>query len=238
MFSLEDHYWWFVARRALALRLVRQYFPSRSSDAVRMLDVGCGTGVVLGKLRDIAPTIGFDFSVTALEFCRKRDLEDLVQGNAEVLPFCENSFDVLIGLDIYEHLEHDSQAFSEALRVLKPGGILVISVPAFMSLWGPHDVALMHFRRYRLSELEGKLKAVGFEAAKLSYSVFFLFPLVAIIRFFERRKKQPPQASLPALPDWLNGFLIQLQAFEGALLSKVHLPWGSSVIAVGRKPSS
>jgi ubiquinone/menaquinone biosynthesis C-methylase UbiE len=204
---------------------------------MKILDVGCGTGVVLTELAKRGDATGFDFSDKALEYCRNRGHNDLVLGNAEELPFESETFDAVVGLDIFEHVEHDERAFAEVRRVLKPGGILILSVPAFQSLWGPHDVALMHFRRYRRREMADKLKRAGLEPLKVSYSVFLLFPLVACIRFFEKRKRGPAEASLPPLPVWLNSALIALQTFESKLLNIANLPWGSSVIAVARKPS-
>lgn len=233
MFTLEDRYWWFVGRRYLALQLLRRYVLG---DRPTILDLGCGTGAVLKELQDWANPIGLDMSELALGYCRERGLRKLVQANGEALPLRDNAVDAIVGLDIFEHIADDRAAFAEAYRVLKPGGILVLSVPAFRSLWGPHDVALMHHRRYRRPEIAARLRDVGFETERSGYSVFFLFPVVVLFRLVEKRRKGPAKAQLVPVPEWANRSLVGLQRTEANLINRVDLPWGSSVVAVARKP--
>lgn len=234
MYTLEDHYWWFVGRRDLALRLFRRYEPKAHAVA---LDVGCGTGAVLKELpaRDVVP-VGVDMSPLALGFCRQRGLRRLLKGDGTALPLQNEVLDGVIGLDVFEHITDDMGAFREAYRVLRPGQILVLSVPAFRWLWGPHDVALHHRRRYTRPELRKKLEETGFEIVRTSYSVFFLFPIVCLWRVAEKRKRGPAKASLVPVPAWANRLLIALQSLEAAMIERFDLPWGSSVIAVARRP--
>lgn len=233
MYELEDRYWWFVGRRGLALGLLRRFVKG---ERPRVLDLGCGTGVVLGELGKWAKPVGLDMSDKALGYCRRRGLTDLVRGDGQALPFDASSFDAIIGLDIFEHIPDDRAAFAESFRILQPGGVLVLSVPAFQFLWGPHDVALHHFRRYVAPEVRSRLREAGFETPRVGYSVFFLFPVVVLWRIFEKRKKGPAKASLVKVPGWGNKILVGIQALESAIIQHVNLPWGSSVIAVARKP--
>lgn len=234
MYALEDAYWWFVGRRSLALSLLDRALSGRTAPII--LDVGCGTGVVLRELQSRGRAIGADMSRIALEFCRKRGLGRLIQADGIRLPIQTGAVEAIVALDIFEHIEDDEQAFREAYRALSPGGVLVLSVPAFKFLWGPHDIALMHFRRYRAPELRAKLQAAGFRVEHLSYSVFLLFPIVVVVRFFEKRRKGPARASLTPLPRWANQALIGVQALEAELIRRFSLPWGSSLVAVAVKP--
>jgi len=231
MFALEDRYWWFVGRRRLAVGLAAKYGAKGLA-----LDIGCGTGAATLALSDLCEVTGADMSSEALEFARSRGCARQVLADGQALPFRSGSFDVVMGLDVYEHIPDDVRAFEETFRVLKAGGHLVMSVPAFKFLWSPHDVALMHHRRYTARELRHKLEAAGFQVQRLSYSVFFLFPFVLVSRILEKFKHGPAKASLPPVPDALNSALIGIQSAEAAVIANVSLPWGSSVVAVAKKP--
>jgi SAM-dependent methyltransferase len=229
--ELEDTYWWFVARQELALLLAR-----RHAGEGPVLDMGCGTGAVLAGLQAVAPSVGLDVSPVALRFCKGRGLSRLVAGDAQALPFRSSSFSLIVALDVLEHLDDDKAALHEAARALQDGGVIVINVPAFKSLWGPHDTALHHRRRYRAGEVRRLLEEAGLNIETVSYGIFFLFPVVIFIRLVERARRGEARVRLPRVPKWLNRLLVRLQRFEAGLMRIVPLPWGSSVVAVARKP--
>ncbi len=235
MFEFEDRYWWFVGRRYAALHLLKHFW--KGDEKPRVLDLGCGTGVVSCALNEFAETTGLDFSDHALKFSATRGLSHLVRGDATHLPMHEGQFDAIVALDVFEHIEDDNAAFRESFRVLRNDGVLVLSVPAYRLLWGPHDIALHHFRRYTKAQVIGRLAMAGFDIECASYSVFFLFPFVLVSRVLEKLRPGPAHASLPKVPAWLNRFLIRLQIFEATLISNfgLKLPWGSSVLVVARK---
>jgi ubiquinone/menaquinone biosynthesis C-methylase UbiE len=131
MYRLETSYWWYVARRTLAVELLRNEIAGR--DSIRILDVGCGTGANAGAFDQLAPTIGVDASLDALHFCQKRGLHAIALSPVEKLPFGCNTFDIVTALDVLEHTDDDLDALREIHRVTKTQGLLLITVPAYGS---------------------------------------------------------------------------------------------------------
>ncbi|QYK52229.1 MAG: class I SAM-dependent methyltransferase [Fimbriimonadaceae bacterium] len=234
MRSLEDHYWWFVSRRDLALRLLDQFAPPGE---LSILDVGCGTGAVLTELESRGQAVGLDLSHDALRYSAERGLKNLIYANAEQLPFDSESFQAVVSLDTLEHVPDHESAVKEIYRCLSPGGVFVMNVPAFAWLWGPHDVALMHQRRYTRRQVKQLLNGAGFEIQRLSYSVFFLFPAVMLRRLLDKLQRGEPQVKLPQFTRFTNGVLNALMQGETSLFLKHNLPYGSSVVCVATKPA-
>jgi len=235
MYRYEDHYWWFVSRRELVDSLIRQ-LPLPCCPII--VDVGCGTGATAAQLRQYGMVIGVDISPLALSWSRQRGLDNLLLSAAERLPIAHESVDVIVATDILEHLEDDIAVLKEFYRVLKPSGYVVVTVPAYSILWSEHDLALMHRRRYVARMLAKRGRSAGFDIVRLTYALFFLFPLALVMRLLKRRlpPDKQPEAQLPPLPDWMNRLLIRFQRIETAMLTRLRFPWGVSVVAVLRKP--
>lgn len=242
MFRLEDSYWWFVGRHRLVEKLLRTYYgaPARAPGPLQILDIGCGTGAMSRRLQAWGTVISADFSALALRFSQRRGLRHLVCADALRLPFPSCAFDVLIAMDILEHLRDDAAALREFNRVLKPGGRLFATVPAYPHLWSEHDEALMHFRRYRRPELAQRLTANGLRIEKLSHTMTALYPIVALQRRLSARTppRNPPQAAMPAVPALLNAALIGLLEAENILARRLDLPFGVTLLSIARKPGA
>ncbi|MBI3650454.1 MAG: class I SAM-dependent methyltransferase [Acidobacteria bacterium] len=238
MFKLESFYWWFVARRKLLEKTIKQVIVRFKNPA--MLDVGCGTGINYNVLSKYGETVSCDFSKDALTFAKSRGINNLVCSRVETLPFQSSSFDVITALDVLEHIDDDLAGLQELLRVTKPEGLLVITVPAYGFLWSEHDEALQHRRRYAASELRNKLTISGFEVERISYYITFLFFPIFIMRLLQSvfKKSVYPKSSHIILPGWLNALLIGILGFERFLLNWINFPFGVSLICIARKSST
>lgn len=233
MFRTEDSYWWFIGRHDLVETfIIKQYGTSAH---LRILDIGCGTGAMSTRLSRWGDVISADFSPVALSYSRKRRLNKLCAADAMHLPFKDASFDLIVSLDILEHLPDDHAAMKELYRVLKPGGRLISTVPAYTSLWSGHDEALMHQRRYVAREIKRLVEHEGLHIERLSYAMTFLYPIVAVVRILTRHSKKP-QASLVAVSPFVNRALIGLLKFENRLIRRFRLPYGVTVFCMAVRP--
>ncbi len=239
MYRLEDSYWWFVARHRLTESILTRLFglPTGENSGLTFLDIGCGTGAMSARLAKRGKVVSADFSSLALDFSKRRGLKNLVAADAMNLPFADNSFDALVAMDILEHLPDDCAAMSEFHRVLKTGGKVIASVPAYPHLWSEHDIALMHHRRYHRKEYGDRFIRAGFALDKLSHTMTLLYPIVALQRKLNARKPQSerPQAAMPMFPRPINSALINLLGLENALARRLNFPFGVTILCVATK---
>ena len=237
MRHLEETHWWFAARRDLLCRALDRY-ATRPGSNLRLLDVGCGTGGTLERLKPYGVAVGVDLEPLALRFCRERGLPHLVCASATALPFADNAFDVAVALDVLEHIPDHRAAAGEIARVLKPGGVLFATVPAYRALWSGHDDALMHQRRYVAREVSELLTGAGLRVEHLTYTVTAPLPVAFVLRRTSRllRPHAPPRADVAPTRPLLNRFLRGLLNMEGRWAVRRRVPLGLTVFAVGRKP--
>jgi len=236
MYRLEQRYWWFVSRT----ELLRFYLTEvvKLPENARILDLGCGTGANLEVLAEYGGPVGLDRSPEALRFCRQRQLQRLLLGSGEAQGLGSESFDLITAMDSLEHIPDDVGTLRECLRILRPGGRILITVPAFGFLWSEHDEALHHLRRYSGAELRNKLSLAGFEVGKVTYVLFSLFFPILFFRLLQNIfKKDPyPKTSVVMLPEPVNQLLVWINRVEKTMLRWINFPFGVTIVAVARKP--
>lgn len=191
MDELENKHPWFVAKRNfLILELERLL-----TGGERILDVGCGTGAVMKFLSEKGYLVdGVDFSEEALKYCYDKGLR-VQLGTAEEMSFDSKTFDVVLALDILEHLPDDSLGIKEMGRVLKNGGLAIITVPAHSLLFSTHDQQLKHYRRYSRKQLVGLFNEAEWNIKKISWiHCLILFP-VALGRLLSKARPIKKESS-------------------------------------------
>jgi SAM-dependent methyltransferase len=233
--KLEEEHWWFVVRRRLVMEWAARYAPDPLAS---VLEVGCGTGGNLrafGELFSSADVRGVEPVESAVAVSRSRSC-DVALGGFENLAAGDGSVDMLVALDVIEHLEDAAVGLAEARRVLRPGGRLLLTVPALPLLWGPHDEANAHYRRYTRRTLIEAVREAGFSVDRVSYFNAILLPLGAIERTMTRllRLSWVPGVNLPTPA--VNALMRGLFGLEVPMLRAIDLPLGMSLMLVATRP--
>ena len=236
-YEIEDRHWWFVGRRRIFLALLDRHLGAGRGGR-RVLDVGCGTGTMLGYLSRYGEAQGIDADPEAVRFCRERGLEGVRLVEPGPLPHDPETFDLVTALDVIEHVDDDAGLLREIARVLRPGGTLLVSVPAYGWMWGPQDEIARHKRRYVASELRERVEGAGLESRRLSYFNTLLFPPIAAVRLL--RSYRPGSADLRSdfeltKPGRTNDLLASVFSLEARMVPRLRLPFGVSILALARK---
>jgi len=235
--KLESTYWWHVGKNEIINRLIKKYiFPNNTRG--KILDLGCGTGSLISQLQQYGEVTGVDSSPEAIRYCRSHGINNLLLAKIETVRLPQNSFDLVTAFDLFEHVRFDEKMMKKVYTLLKPGGYVLLSVPAHKFLWSEHDEALSHVRRYSKKELREKVLRSGFYITRLTYSIFFFFLPIYLFRTFQTLfiKSSYPKTSYILLPDRINAFLIRLLIVEASLIGKINLPMGVSLVCLGKKP--
>jgi SAM-dependent methyltransferase len=240
-YDLEDHYWWSVGTRRFFFDLVESVKPEKPG---RALDVGCGTGVTLEEFpAGWGLMAGCDASEQALAYCRRRDLRSLVRCDATRLPFATETLDLVLALDVIEHLDDDAGCLREMARCCRRGGAVLVHVPAFPILWTEKDVLNHHRRRYRRRQLLGLVEESGLRVERVLYVNFLVFPAAVLVALYTRvfhrdRLARPDPHGLDRLhniPPVLNRVMIHSLDLERRLARRFRLPFGMSLLCLARK---
>lgn len=249
MYEVEDNFWWYIGMRRNLYVLLEKYWDWKSQPSPHVLDCGCGTGANLeqlvggfsGKI-NTRQAWGFDVSADALHFSQKRGLSGrIAQGSITEIPYASNSFDVALSFDVLNNLPDDRLGFAEVGRVLRPGGIFILNLPANQFLYGKHDRAIGGRRRYSRKQVAQRLAEAGMKVERSTYLNTLLFPPAALVRLLNRKggQDQPEEAhsDLTPPPTTLNRLLAQTMSLEAEILRRTNwnLPFGLSVMTVARK---
>jgi len=233
--EIEDTHWWFRGRREIFRRLLAPIAATR----LRVLDIGFGTGAMLTFLARYGDVIGMDMSLEAVRFARTRCAYPLLLGDIRRLPIAARSVDLVTAFDIIEHVEDDAAAFAELARVCRPGGHVLVTVPAFQFLWGNQDIVSHHRRRYTLAALGSCIEAAGLVPRRLSYFNAILFPVVAAVRVARRlrgeRKGEVKSDFTMTKPGFVNDALTRIFAAEAGWLARHRLPMGVSLVCLAER---
>ena len=235
MAELDQHHWWFLARRRILEQLIVRVV--RPPEGARVLEVGCGTGHNLAMLGKFGELDASELDSSARALSTKRLGREVKEAKLPDLSmFKRNSYDLIALLDVLEHVPDDLGSLRAIHRRLKPGGALVLTVPANPWMWSAHDAAHHHFRRYTSKQLEELFLRSGLEVELLSYFNTLLYPLVAAARIVGKLlRRESSDDKLPG--NAVNTVLNKIFGLEAAMLGRVPMPFGVSLIAVVRRPA-
>ena len=233
-FEIQKKHWWFITKKKIVLDMIDRYLTKK--DNIRILDIGCGSGLMLNALEEKGQTYGLDMSNDAIRFSKEIFTGEVRKGLLpDEISYEENFFDLITALDVIEHVDRDVDALEVIHSRLATGGKAVITVPAYMFLWTSFDVANEHKRRYTLKELNVKLIQAGFSVEKISYYNTLLFPPVLVVRMLNNLLNRDGSSDVDMPSKLINFILMKIFGFEKYILRFVNFPFGVSILAVVRK---
>jgi len=230
MAATEDEHWWFCGRRAIAEAVIRGLgLP----DDANILEIGAGTGGNIAMLEQFGRVQAVEMSDLAREIAREKTGREFLDGYLpNGIPVAPGSIDLICLFDVLEHVAEDEASLVAMRRLLRPGGRVVLTVPAHQWLWSTHDVGLHHMRRYSRHLLKSRIEATGYRIERLSYTNAALFPAALLARLADRLRRggTPSGQAMPPKP--LNAAMKTLFSAERRLVSGAGLPFGVSLLAV------
>lgn len=234
-FELEKENWWFKARRDLIFKILKKYNIGTDK---KILDYGCGSGFLVGQFQRVGyDTHGADVSKEAIEFGTQKGIRNLSVINGINTNFPDSNFDLILAMDVVEHIKEDNLAVKDLERLLKPGGYIIITVPAYQWMWGLQDEVAHHFRRYTMGSLLNLVKNHPLlSVLKKTYFNTFLFPPAALVRivskWFNIKKRE---SDFDINNNFLNKIFYFIFHTEIKLLRWFNFPFGVSILLVLKK---
>jgi SAM-dependent methyltransferase len=232
--KIEDTHWWFRARREIILSVIKRFVPVNQDKL--LAEIGCGTGGNLKFFHDYYKVAGSDISSEAVKYASRRVGCNVFLGDfRDVFAAQLKNADAVILADVLEHIEDDAAFIKDVIDLVKQNAIILITVPAHMSLWSRHDVALGHRRRYSFKILRALWE--GREAEEIYFSPFnsLLFPVIALLRLLKIAGSKEASSDLFLPSPWINNLLYKIFIAERTLIRLFPLPFGISYLAVLRK---
>lgn len=251
MLLQEDRHWWYRGRRQIVCDELAR-LPT--GPTLSVLEAGCGSGRLLDELRDYGHVAGVDLNADSVEIARSRGHEDVVQGPVEQLPWDDETFDLVVSMDMVEHTPDDRATLRELRRVTKQGGHFVMTVPALRALWSTHDVFNNHHRRYDRKMARSLAADTGWTIERMTYFNSLLLPPAAAVRLLQRVRHRDVVNSYASdavtndsqhgqhssesqlTPPWMYPVLVLPMKLEAKWLDgRRTLPAGLSLLTVMRR---
>lgn len=232
MAAVEDVHWWFVARRQILSRVI-QSLPLPA--ATQILDVGCGSGGNLPMLKRHGLVKAMEYGEEARQLATARQVAEVKPAHLpDQIPFQGESFDLVVMLDVLEHLDQDAEALQALRSRLKPEGWLLLTVPAYPFLWSRHDQINHHKRRYTRAQLCQVVQQGGYRVHYVSFYNTLLFPIVLIVRSLNKllRRQEGDDLTLPS--PTMNRILTEIFSVEGQFLPRFRFPFGVSLVLIAQ----
>lgn len=233
-FVLEREHWFFRVREKILLYFIKKHAKPGSG----VFDFGCGSGYLVGELQKMGyNAYGIDFEKEAIDYGINSGIKNLTLGSGNKSEYPDESFDLIMALDALEHIENEKPVITELSRVLKPGGHILITVPAYMWLWGVQDEISHHFRRYTMNSLISVLgEFPEFKIVRKTYFNSLLFPAIAFVRLLSRWLGVKNRSSDFEIGNRVMGalfyFIFNLETY---LLKFINFPFGVSILVVLEK---
>lgn len=240
-YQLERKHWWFQVREQIIVEQLERMYSS--THTLKILNVGAATGRSSEILQPFGTVDSLEYDYPSFEFCRDVLKMNIKHGSILELPYENEEFDLVCAFDVVEHVDDDKSAVKELFRVCKPGGHILVTVPAFMSLWSTHDIVNQHFRRYTkqsILSLFSQNEGVKIRSTYFNFLMFLPVWMIRRLQFLIGGKKRT--ADLKPDNSWTGGSILSRLLYfifdiDRFLLKKIDLPIGVSFMLVWKKPA-
>ncbi len=230
MAATEDEHWWFCGRRSIAEAVIRSLGLPENA---HIIEIGAGTGGNIRMLEQFGAVTAVEMSDLAREIAREKTGRDFLSGHLpDNIPVAPQSCDLICLFDVLEHVAEDEASLAAIRKMLKPGGRVLLTVPAHQWLWSTHDVELHHMRRYSRTLLRERIEKAGYAIDLMSYTNAALFPVAALARLADRMRRPARPSGHATPPKPVNAAMKALFSAERRIVPNATLPFGISLLAV------